>query len=172
MIRLEPIAPGHHAQLTDAIESSEAELSAWLGPRYTPRTPEAVTTFIAEWQDGAANGTQYGFVALAEDGRCVGFGLINQINRFHRFGNLGYWVRSEDAGRGVATEITRRVAAFGFATLALERIEIVIEVANVASQRVAEKAGALREGLLRRRLAGRTGPSRDAYMFSLIREGK
>jgi len=169
MIRLESIAHAHATLLTDAIEASVADLSQWLGPRYTPRTAEAVAAFIDDWSSGAANGTHYGFVAIDDDVRCIGFGLINQVNVFHRFANLGYWVRSGQTGKGVATEITRQLADFAFSTLKLERIELVIEVSNVASQRVAEKAGAVREGLLRRRLAGRDGPSRDAYMFSLIR---
>lgn len=169
MIRLEPVEPKHAEQLAEAIEASASDLSQWLGPRYTPRTAEAVAAFIADWHAGAAAGTQFGFAALDERDRCVGFGLINQVNVFHRFGNLGYWVRTGETGRGIATEITRRVAEFGFETLDLHRIEIVIEVSNIASQRVAEKSGAEREGLLRKRLAGRDGPSRDAYMFSILR---
>jgi ribosomal-protein-alanine N-acetyltransferase len=170
MIRLEPIARAHASRLIDAIEASAANLSVWLGPRYTPRTAEAVAAFIDDWSAGAASSTHFGFIAIDDDGRCVGFGLINQVNEFHRFANLGYWVRTGETGKGVATEVTRLLADFGFHTLNLERIELVIEVSNVASQRVAEKAGAVREGLLRRRLAGREGASRDAYMFSLIRE--
>lgn len=168
MIRLEPIEPRHAPALAEAIEASVTELSQWLGPRYTPRTAGAVMAFIQDWQNGAAGGTQYGFAVIDEAGRCVGFGLINQINAFHRFANLGYWVRTGETGKGVATDITRQVATFGFDTLKLERLELVIEVVNVASQRVAEKAGALREGLLRRRLAGRDGPARDAYMYSIV----
>jgi RimJ/RimL family protein N-acetyltransferase len=56
---------------------------------------------------------------------------------------------------------------FGFATLGLIRIEIVVAVGNFGSQRAAEKAGAYREGLLRNRIVQR-GEARDAYMFSLI----
>jgi ribosomal-protein-serine acetyltransferase len=50
----------------------------------------------------------------------------------------------------------------------LIRIEIFVVAGNIASQCVAEKVGALREGLLRNRLLIR-GEPRDAYVFSLIR---
>jgi ribosomal-protein-serine acetyltransferase len=48
-------------------------------------------------------------------------------------------------------------------------MEIVIEPENLASLRVAEKAGAISEGYLRSRLFMR-GESRDAVMFSLVPE--
>ena len=83
--------------------------------------------------------------------------------------NLGYWVRTNSVGRGVATSATRLAARFGFEELGLHRIEIVAAVENIASQRVAEKAGALREGLLRKRLLIR-GESQDAVLFSLLPE--
>ena len=46
-------------------------------------------------------------------------------------------------------------------------IEIMVAVGNIASERVAVKVGALREGLLRNRLT-QGGEVRDAYMFSLV----
>ena len=64
--------------------------------------------------------------------------------------------------------LTRLLAEFGFEALGLIRLELVIEPQNTASQRVAEKAGAKREGLLRNRLTI-NGKSRDAWMYSFIR---
>ena len=93
---------------------------------------------------------------------------INGLDGLHRFANLGYWIRTAAVGRGVATAAARLTADFGFEQLALERLELVIEPANTASIRVAEKLGAQREGLLRRRL-NFEGEQRDALMFSLIR---
>lgn len=164
-----PLALTHVDGLLDAIRVSAGDLLPWLGPRYAALgTHDEVHAFISEWTTGAAAGTQFGFIAAAGD-RIVGFGLLNQINAFHRFGNLGYWVRTGETGRGIATALVRHLAGFGFDTLGLERLELVIEPSNPASLRVAEKAGAEREGLLRQRLAGRDGPARNAYMYSLVR---
>jgi RimJ/RimL family protein N-acetyltransferase len=58
---------------------------------------------------------------------------------------------------------------FAFTQLGLRRIEIVAAVGNVPSQRVAEKAGASREGVLRNRLLI-NGESLDAVLFSLVPE--
>ena len=78
-------------------------------------------------------------------------------------------MRSSAVGRGVATRATRLVARLGFAQLGLQRIEIIAAVDNLASQRVAEKAGAVREGLARKRLLVR-GEPQDAFVFSLLPE--
>ena len=94
---------------------------------------------------------------------------MNFINRVHQIGNLGYWVRSTAAGRGVATQAARLMARFAFEQVGLHRVEILAAIPNIASQRVAEKAGAVREGVLRNRLLIR-GVSYDAILFSLIPE--
>jgi RimJ/RimL family protein N-acetyltransferase len=86
----------------------------------------------------------------------------------HRFANLGYWVRTSATRQGVATEAVRQVAEFAFGNTDLVRLEIVCAVGNDASQRVAERAGAAREGALRHRLLLHGQPV-DAVMYSLVR---
>ena len=60
-------------------------------------------------------------------------------------------------------------ACFSFESLGLNRAELLVPTANVASQRVAEKAGARREGLLRKRLR-LNGVAHDAFVYSLVAE--
>lgn len=50
----------------------------------------------------------------------------------------------------------------------LERLEILVSTPNAASVRVAEKAGAVREGVLRARLHV-NGHAHDAFVFSFVR---
>jgi RimJ/RimL family protein N-acetyltransferase len=80
---------------------------------------------------------------------------------------LGYWVRAGARGRGVATRAVVLVARFAFAELGAARVQLVTDPDNVASQRVAEKAGFTREGTLRSFLSFK-GRRRDAGMFSLL----
>lgn len=100
-------------------------------------------------------------------GQVIGGTGINQINRIHRVGNIGYWVSRPFIGRGVATEAARRSAVLGFTELGFRRLEIVTQMDNLASQRVASRVGAVREGVVRNRLQIE-GRSHDAVMFSLI----
>jgi RimJ/RimL family protein N-acetyltransferase len=69
----------------------------------------------------------------------------------------------------VATSAALLLARFGFNSLKLNRLEIVVATDNRPSQRVAEKVGAKLEGILRKRLIVRKKVY-DAYMYSLIRE--
>ena len=117
----------------------------------------------------AAEGHEYTFAIVGDDGRFLGGCGINQINRIHKFGNLGYWVRTSATGRGVASEAVRQAAGFAFRNTDLVRLEIVCAVGNERGQRVAGRAGAVREGVLRRRLLLHGEPV-DAVMYSLVRE--
>jgi RimJ/RimL family protein N-acetyltransferase len=80
---------------------------------------------------------------------------------------LGYWVRTSETRRGVATTAARLVVAAAFADLSLLRVSIGVPVANAASHRVAAKLGAVREGILRQELVLPSGPS-DVVLYSLL----
>jgi ribosomal-protein-serine acetyltransferase len=153
-----------------AASESARELSAWMAwyhAGYARTDSEAfVRSRAAEWEKGE----QYSFVIHdAGTGQFLGGVGLNFINRLHRFANLGYWVRTGQTRRSVATTATRLMARFGFEELGFNRLEIVVATGNAASQRVAEKVGARREGVLRKRLVLRD-QAHDAVMFSLVPE--
>jgi ribosomal-protein-alanine N-acetyltransferase len=95
---------------------------------------------------------------------CVG---IDPVDWANRRGELGYWVARPARRRGVATRAVRILSRWGLESLGLERLELLAHPGNVASQRVAERAGFTREGLLRsyREIKGERV---DLVMFSLI----
>ena len=164
-LRQEDVSP-----LYEAARESIAEVSPWLPWCHENYSIEETREFIGSRELAAQGGEWYSFGIFEKDGgRFLGGVGINFINRVHQMANLGYWVRTSAAGRGVATSATRAVARFGFEQLGLQRIEIVAAVDNIPSQRVAEKAGAVREGVLRKRFLIR-GEPQDAVMFSLVPE--
>jgi RimJ/RimL family protein N-acetyltransferase len=73
----------------------------------------------------------------------------------------GYWVKREARGRGVAAAALRLMIAYAFAQVGVERLELMTETPNVASQRLAEKLGFRREGVARAYLASRGERDRD-----------
>jgi RimJ/RimL family protein N-acetyltransferase len=154
--------------LFEAVRESVAELSRWLPWGH----PDYSIAEAAEWTGSrgplAAEGKEYNFAIVDADGRLLGGCGLNQISRIHRFANLGYWVRTQATRKGVATAAVRQVAAFAFQKTDLVRLEILCAVGHTASQRVAERAGAVREGVLRNRLLVH-GRAVDAVMFSLVR---
>jgi RimJ/RimL family protein N-acetyltransferase len=82
---------------------------------------------------------------------------------------VGYWTAPAARGRGVAPDAVRAVCRWAFDVRGLELIEWRAEVGNHASRRVAEKAGFLMEGQLRKRLVHR-GERVDAWVGSLVKE--
>jgi len=75
----------------------------------------------------------------------------------HARAEVGYWLARSARGQGHATRALRLITAFGFESLALERIELFAATGNPASQRVAERGGFVREAVLRSYLSGKDG---------------
>jgi RimJ/RimL family protein N-acetyltransferase len=84
-------------------------------------------------------------------------------------GEVGYWMTREARGRGFATRALQLVSRWALCEKQLARFQLRADVENVASQRVAEKAGFVREGVLRSSLELK-GERRDVIMYSLLPE--
>ncbi len=151
-----------------AVRESIKEISRWMEWCHPAYSIEESSTWVLSRDEAWASGAEYGFVITdAQTGMLLGGVGLNFLRRENQSANLGYWVRTSQAGRGVASAATILTARFGFEELGLTRIEIVAAVGNLASQRVAEKVGATREGVLRNRLII-NGQPHDAVMFSLV----
>jgi ribosomal-protein-serine acetyltransferase len=167
---IRPYREGDASALYEAVRESLPEVSRWLPWCHQNYSLEESKEFVGSRETAAHNGEWYSFAVFErEGGKFLGGVGLNFFNRVHQMANLGYWVRTSAAGHGVATNATRAVARFAFEELGLQRIEIVAAVGNLSSQRVAEKAGAVREGVLRKRLLI-NGDSHDAVLFSLVKD--
>jgi RimJ/RimL family protein N-acetyltransferase len=139
----------------------DPELLRWLPRIPRPYTAESARAFIEERPDGPHS------YAIAEDGRLVG-SIALRVDAFNASGTLGYWCTPDARGRGVVTRALRLLCRYGFDELGLARLQLVADPANVASQRVAEKVGFRREGVLRSHMRHPDGRRRDSVMFSLL----
>jgi len=107
-------------------------------------------------------------VRLAESGEFVGdCGLTPQVVDGREELEVGYHVMRPLQGRGYATEAAAAARDFARDRLGARRLTAIIHPANLASQRVAEKAGFLREGVLRA-WAEQHGRRVDLVMWSLL----
>lgn len=156
--------------LFNAVHESMTQLSAWMVWAHPKYSMEETQSFVSKCGPGWEKGEQYSFAIIdLHDGQFLGSVGLSAMNRAHGFANLGYWVRARKTRHGVATSATRMAARFSFETLGLNRVELLVPTANVASQRVAEKAGAKREGVLRKRLR-LNGVAHDAFVYSFVPE--
>lgn len=80
---------------------------------------------------------------------------------------IGYWVAPWARGRGVATRAVGLLAPWALRTLDIARLGLTADVDNVASQRIAERCGFVREGVLRS-YEQHHGRSRDLVIYSLL----
>ena len=80
---------------------------------------------------------------------------------------LGYWAVPEHRGKGHVPRAVRLVARWCFDELGLVRVQLGTFPGNRASERVAEKCGFTREGILRA-WADQRGDRRDMTMWSLL----
>jgi len=110
------------------------------------------------------------FRAICLRGRAIGcaeFQVCSERCR-DKSAQLGYSLSSMYWGKGIATMVVKHVVESAFKEFPyLERLEARVDVENVASQRVLEKAGFEREGVLRKYLFVK-GKSIDIVMFSIL----
>ncbi|XP_020580315.1 uncharacterized protein LOC110024596 [Phalaenopsis equestris] len=84
-------------------------------------------------------------------------------------GEIGYVLAREWWGKGVATAAARLATEAALSEIeGLERVEGLVEKGNKASQRVLEKVGFQREGVLRK-YCWMKGGMRDMVMYGFIR---
>jgi len=101
------------------------------------------------------------------DGPLLGSVALMRPAWEHQRAEVGYWLAPEGRGRGHATRAVRLICDWGFSALSLERIELLAATGNAPSQRVAERAGFVREGVLRSYI--RNGELRyDMVAFGLL----
>jgi RimJ/RimL family protein N-acetyltransferase len=137
----------------------------WCHPAYSQHESQS---WIRATIEGHATGTMFDFAVFDAQGRYAGACGINQIQSAYRCANLGFWIRTSACGHGLASTAARRVCQWAFANTSLNRLEILMAVSNVPSQRVALKLNAHYEGRLRSRLLLTNGPS-DAFVYSIVR---
>lgn len=125
-------------------------------------------TFVCEHSPSAwSAGTGAPFAAVSPAGELLGSTGLTTIEPVHARAEVGYWTTAAARGRGVATEALDLVARWAFGELGLARLVLLAEPGNVASCRVAEKVGFVREGLLRSS-AVIDGERRDTVVYGLL----
>jgi [ribosomal protein S5]-alanine N-acetyltransferase len=152
-----------------------AQLEAFSDPLFlrfsdwAPRTEAAARTYLAEHEQARRAGTQIEFALVEPDDDAVVLGGASLNNVVWEQGRaaVGYWLAPQARGRGVAAHAVQLLSRWAFEELRLARLELTCGPDNADSQRVAERCGFTREGVLRSHIPFK-GARRDTVVFSLL----
>ena len=151
-LTLRPLAGSDADDVAEACQ--DLETLRWLP------IPRPYTLANAEWFIGTV-------FAIQSAGRLAGVVDLKHVNWASRVAEVGYWVAPWARGRGVASRASRALAEWAICDHGFERVELFATTGNIASQRAAEKAGFVREGVARN--AGYVHDGRvDLVLFSLV----
>ncbi|GAB2824335.1 GNAT family N-acetyltransferase [Streptomyces daliensis] len=165
-LRLRPFTDAD-ANVLFTLHSSTRVMRYWDSAPWNERARAG--RFIAMCGKMAAEGTG-ARVAIdrVSDGAFVGWCALTQWDPDHRSASLGYCLDDTMWGHGYATEAAHALLRWAFGTLDLNRVQAETDTRNVASARVLEKTGFLREGTLREECVV-NGEVSDTWVFGLLR---
>ncbi len=140
--------------IADAVIASLSELQRWLPWAHSHYGREDAVAFVRDSQQSWKEARAFDFAI--KDPRTpqlhIGNCSIWPVARIAKVGEIGYWIRSDHTSRGIASEATDRLIQLGFDEMGLHKINLRIAVGNSSSERVAEKLGFTKEGVLREEL--------------------
>ncbi len=144
-LRIAPVDVTMVDEVYAAVKASENEIASWMAWA-SNMTYEDELAFIHSAERGWDSGTLWAFVFFTEERIAGGVGLTRHGLPYLERAEIGYWIATELAGRGLTTEAAAAVTHFGFEVLGLHRIELQASPGNHGSHRVAEKVGFIEEG--------------------------
>lgn len=150
-----------------ALHSSAYVLRYWDAPPWSERG--RAERFIATCREMADEGSGARLaIERVSDGAFIGWCGLTRWNPDYRSASLGYCLHDAAWGYGYATEAASSLLEWAFDTLDLNRVQAETDTRNVASSRVLEKLGFVREGTLREDCVV-NGEVSDSWVYGLIR---
>ncbi len=167
VITLRPWAEGDAPALVEALDG-EPEIVRWMHQIPQPYTEADARSYIAASAAAWRGGTGATF-AVADTEGIIGSLGMSVVAAAESVVEIGYWTVARARGRGLTTRAVGLVSRWLLDDCGVERVQLRADVENAASQRVAEKAGFVREGVLRSSgYNGRLGRRVDYAIFSLL----
>ena len=143
---------------------NDPELSRFIPNFPQPYLDGDARQWLRAVEEGCRRGERKTFLIV--DGEA--HRLLGAIEvRLGEIGTIGYWVAAPARGCGVATRALVLLSRWAVTEGRVQRLELTTHPDNAASQRVAEKAGFAREGVLREAIRFADG-RRDSVLFSLL----
>jgi RimJ/RimL family protein N-acetyltransferase len=143
--------------------ASDAEILKWFD-LHTRSPADYLAAKREAWTEGT--GASFAICDATRPDTCLGQVFIERDDDGR--GSVGYWLLEDGRGKGRATRAVRLMASWALPEMRLGRLQLHTDPDNVASQRVAERAGFTREGIFRAYNGRRDGTRADAFVYSLL----
>jgi RimJ/RimL family protein N-acetyltransferase len=161
--------PGDGPVFNEAVRDSVTQLSPWLSwVSPPPTTEESEINCRKAFARYLLNEDLMAFFFLKDGGALVGGSGLHKANWTLRQFEVGYWCRSGFGGKGLVTEGVKCLADHALQVLKASRIFLTTDEQNVASWRLAERAGFELEGTLRNERLNLAGTLRNTRVYSRI----
>jgi RimJ/RimL family protein N-acetyltransferase len=169
VVALRPWTPADVPAIVKAIDA-DPEITRWLEMIPQPYSAADAQAYVSMTIEGWSSGTGGAFAVVdAVTGELVGSMGLRLADPENAVGEIGYWARSDARGRGYMTRALRLISRWALEEVRLERLQLRAELQNLPSQRVAERAGFRREGVIRSaRYNPRQRRRMDWVIFSLL----
>lgn len=168
---------GQHSIRLRQWSLSDTNSLRWLVSHVDCRyVDDMLPQFLEEWQaekivKDFVDRTLWGqelHLAVECDDKVVGaVGVIRKGDNYRQDGVLRCILLPEACGRGVGTEVIRRVVQQTLGQGLYQRLTARVFIPNVMAARVLERNGFVREGVMRRS-ARRDGVVYDEYVYGLM----
>ena len=91
---------------------------------------------------------------------------LHTINIKNHTAEIGYWMDKSLRGKGIGTIAAKMITDYGFRSLGFRRIDGLVDVDNLASQKLLTSAGFQKEGILRNKVSREDGRQIDMALFA------
>lgn len=136
--------------IPDTIQDTEAILAGWI----TEQSSHPRKSYIYS-------------IAILDSNQFIGVIALIPGKSKYKIAEVWFKIHVDFWGRGYMTEAFQAVLLFAFYDLKLHRIEAGCAVENIASARVLEKAGMVKEGL-KRKLLPKEDQWLDCYSYAIL----
>ena len=168
VVALRPWRSADVPAMTAACRDPEIQRWTMVPDGYSEEQARGFVAHTEEARDAAAS-LELAVVDAANADDVLGAVGLVTIDWPGERADVGYWTAPHARRRGVAVRAVRLLSAWAFAHLGLVRLELTPYAGNGPSERVAERAGYTREGVLRSYFRSKTGLV-DVVMYSLLRD--
>ncbi|CAB4338692.1 MAG: GNAT family N-acetyltransferase [Actinobacteria bacterium] len=104
------------------------------------------------------------------DAQFAGVISLHTINIKNHTAEVGYWLETSLRGKGICTTAVQMITDLGIREIGFRRIEGLVDIDNLASQRLLVNAGYVKEGVLQNKVTRDDGRQIDMALFAVTNQ--